>query len=286
MPGGDNMNIIKMFEPGPPIDICVVGCGGAGIATLREVNAEHTHMKKVAINLCPGGSLLSAQAHNKVYLSERNMEDYNADDVYHLAIANYGKITEAIGAPDIIIVICALKGRTGLGTAKALKKIYEDKLVLVLGYLPFCFEGSFNANKAIEYIGDGNIWLIDNQMIANLCPSQKFVKVLKIANQMANAFVEHIASGFTKKSIDVLKKHPVKGKADMGMGTSLLQALNDINGERAKCAFVSVKVPEKDAFRVEHFARYLEETQTIATEKLLISSFSGYRTEILTVREY
>lgn len=286
MNGGGTMNVIKMFDDcSAPIDICVVGCGGAGINTLREIKIETPRIKKVAINLCLGGSLLSAAAQHRIYLSERNLEEYTSQDVYHLCIANYKKITEAVGEPDIIVVITALRGKTGMGIAKALKEIYEHKLVLVIGYAPFCFEGNFDLKKAIEYLGDGNIWLIDNQLIADLSHEKKLMKVVKIANQMADALVEHVVNGFTRKSIEVLKKHPVRGRADLGMGTSLLQALNDIEATPARAAFVSVKVPEKDAFRIEHFAKYIEETGAFAKEKVLLSSFSGFRTEILAVKE-
>lgn len=286
MKGGGNMNVIKMFDDcSSPIDICVVGCGGAGINTLREIKIETPRIKKVAINLCLGGSLLSAAAQHRIYLSERNMEEYTSLDVYNLCIANYKKITEAVGEPDVIVAITALRGRTGLGIAKALKEFYEHKLVLVVGYAPFCFEGNFDLKKVIEYLGDGNIWLIDNQLIADLSHENRFMKVVKIANQMADALVEHVVNGFTRKSIEVLKKHPVRGMADFGMGASLLQALNDIEATPARAAFVSVKVPEKDAFRIEHFAKYIEETGAFGMEKVLLSSFSGFRTEILAVKE-
>ncbi|MCX8173837.1 MAG: hypothetical protein N3F63_04425 [Thermoplasmata archaeon] len=286
MNGGEKMNVIKMFDENPsPIDLCVVGCGGAGINTLREIKIETPRIKKVAINLTLGGSLLSAAAQHRIYLSEQNLEEYTSEDVYHLCVANYKKITEAVGEPDVIVVITALRGRTGMGVAKALKEIYEHKLVLVIGYAPFCFEGNFDLNKAIDYLSGGNIWLIDNQLIADLSHETRFMKVVKIANQMADALVEHVVNGFTGKSIEMLKKHPVKGRADLGMGTSLLQALNDIEVSPSRAAFVSVKVPEKELFSVEHFAKYIEETGAFAREKVLLSSFSGFRTEILAVKE-
>ncbi|MGB9636607.1 MAG: hypothetical protein ACPL1Y_05105 [Thermoplasmata archaeon] len=280
------MSVIKVFdEDSPPLEICVAGCGGAGINTLREIRMEHPRIKKIAINLCMGGSLLSASAHHKIYLSDRNLEHYTADDVYHLTFSSYNKIVEAIGQPDVLVVIFSMHGRTGIGVARALKQIYENKLVIHLAYSPFCFEGSFDAEKTMEYLGNGNIWLIDNQMIADLCRGEKMLKVLKIANQMACAFVEHIVNGFTRKSIEVLKKHPVRGKADMGMGVSLLQALNEIDADAGRTAFVSVKLPEKEAFAVEHFAKYIEETGAFAKENVILSSFSGFRTEILAVKE-
>lgn len=286
MPGGGNMNVIKMFdEDATPIKVCVVGCGGAGVNALREVKIETPRINKVAINLCPGGSLLSAAAQHRIYLSERNMEEYTRDDVYHLTIANYKKLAEAIGEPDILVVITALSGRTGVGVAKALKEIYEDKLVILVGFVPFSFEKNFDVKKVTDYLGDGNIWLIDNQMIADISHEKNFMKVVKIANQMADALVEHIVNGFTRKSIEVLKEHPVRGRADLGVGSSLLQALNDIEGLPARKAFVSVKVPERDIFRVEHFARYIEEVGAVAEEKVILSSFSGYRTEILAIKE-
>ncbi|MEM3493466.1 MAG: hypothetical protein QXJ27_00660 [Thermoplasmata archaeon] len=280
------MNVIRMFDAeSAPVDIAVVGCGGAGINALREIRTETPRIKKVAINLCPGGSLLSAAAQHRIYLSERNLEEYTSLDVYHLCIANYKKITDALGNPDVIVAVAALRGRTGMGVARALKEIYDTRLVIVVGFAPFCFEGNFELKKAIEFLGDGNIWVIDNQVIAELAKEKSFLKVVKIANQMASALVEHVVNGFTWKSIETLRRHPVRGKADLGIGPSILQALNDIEPTPSRAAFVSVKVPEKELFAVEHLAKYIEETGAFGREKVLLSSFSGFRTEILAVKE-
>jgi len=139
------MDVVKMFEEAsPPIKVCVVGCGGAGINALREIKIETPRINKVAINLSPGGSLLSALAQHRIFLSEEHIEHYTREDVYHLTIANYKRISEAIGSPDLLVVITALNGRTGIGVAKALNEMYEDILVILVCFAPFAFEKNFD----------------------------------------------------------------------------------------------------------------------------------------------
>lgn len=108
--------------------ISLVACGGAGIAMAREISkAEYGLHEIIAIDTDAFALRRAANADRIVLISSGDGSmPLSHHDVRRLAVEQRDTIADAIGQPDLVIVLAGLGGAAGTGVSGVVSRVARD----------------------------------------------------------------------------------------------------------------------------------------------------------------
>lgn len=138
--------------------IKIIGVGGGGCNILdRIIESGLSDVDFVALDF-DWQSFEHSKAPVKVQLQStfRGLDDPGREQRQKDVLVQKYKIQQAIGAPDVVIIIAGLGGGTGSDVSPMVLNFAKEKGFLTVGIVntPFHFEGAHRKNKAIEAVGE------------------------------------------------------------------------------------------------------------------------------------
>jgi cell division protein FtsZ len=225
---------ITLQAGGKPLQVMVIGVGGAGVSVVNTMLHEHvTGVEFIAVdtsisaldsNLAPFKLRLGSELTNGLGAGA------NPEIGKKAAWQETDKISEVIGSAQVVFIIAGLGGGTGSGAAPVIASMAREKGILTVAMVtkPFAFEGRQRMSQAEAAIHElyghvDTLIVISNQLLLEVVDKRTSLKdVFKVVDAILWQAVQGITDLITVSGAfnfaDLRKFMSGMGMGGLGIG--------------------------------------------------------------------
>ncbi len=141
------MKVPRVSEIG--VNITIIGVGGGGANTVTNLYHKNVPAKLIIVDT-DVNTLSVSKAHNLINIGETICKGRGTGGDIALgkksAEEDIDKVIDAIGSPDLLLLICSFGGGTGSGATPVIaahaRNELPDAVIGIIGTIPFKYEGN------------------------------------------------------------------------------------------------------------------------------------------------
>ena len=170
----------------------LIGLGGAGNNTVNDIIETNTLQADTMLINTDKEGLNSSLSNNQILLDKESFT--NIEKAFEKVSF---KLLKTINNYTKVYIVLGLGGNCGSSTIKLLHQVIKDTKSLVIGIMPFNYEGTVRKNKALETANqikplyDG-VKLFENQSLFKLAESDTtFLEAFQLMNRNITAYIKN-----------------------------------------------------------------------------------------------